>query len=755
MGKWLFVTEKPSVAMEFVKLLNVKGIKADGYIESDKAVFTWCVGHLVTMSYPEAYDENLKRWSLSTLPFLPKEYKYEVIPAVKKQFNTVANLLKREDIDRIYVCTDSGREGEYIYRLVDKIVGVEGKEKKRVWIDSQTEEEIRRGISEAKDLSEYDSLAHSAFLRAKEDYLVGINFSRLLTLIYGKTISNFTGEDRVVIAVGRVMSCVLGMIVEREREIRGFVKTPFYKVIGEFNVGDNELELTYDGEWKAVEGSEYFQSHYLYNESGFKRREDAEKLVEKFRELSKSSKIIIDKITKNKEIKKAPLLFNLAELQNECSKKFKISPEETLNKVQSLYEKKMLTYPRTDARVLSKAVSKEIGKNIRKLTSYKGDSDVGAIAETIVNNNWFKDLEKTKYVDDSKITDHYAIIPTGEGLQSYEKLNDLEKKIYNLVVRRFLSIFYPPAKYNKIEVVTKVGNESFFTSDKVCVERGYLDVLNWEKDSKENKKVEFLNKLRKGQVVDLNNLTIKNGETTPPKRYTGGSIIIAMENAGKLIEDEELREQIKGAGIGTSATRAEILKKLEKIQYIASNKKTQIITPTTKGEMIYEVIKASIPTLLNPTLTASWEKGLKMVYQREITPEIFMDKLENYTRTNIHKVLSNNKVVNGENLFSEVIESKNITIAEKSIEDVLGICPICSKGQIVKNKKGYGCTNWSNGCKFFVSEICGKKISTVQIKKIIERGRTDIIKGFKSKKGTDFDAALILKEGKIQFDFSK
>ncbi|MCT8977134.1 DNA topoisomerase [Clostridium sp. CX1] len=755
MGKWLFVTEKPSVAMEFVKLLNVKGIKADGYIESDKAVFTWCVGHLVTMSYPEAYDENLKRWSLSTLPFLPKEYKYEVIPAVKKQFNTVANLLKREDIDRIYVCTDSGREGEYIYRLVDKIVGVEGKEKKRVWIDSQTEEEIRRGISEAKDLSEYDSLAHSAFLRAKEDYLVGINFSRLLTLIYGKTISNFTGEDRVVIAVGRVMSCVLGMIVEREREIRGFVKTPFYKVIGEFNVGDNELELTYDGEWKAVEGSEYFQSHYLYNESGFKRREDAEKLVEKFRELSKSSKIIIDKITKNKEIKKAPLLFNLAELQNECSKKFKISPEETLNKVQSLYEKKMLTYPRTDARVLSKAVSKEIGKNIRKLTSYKGDSDVGAIAETIVNNNWFKDLEKTKYVDDSKITDHYAIIPTGEGLQSYEKLNDLEKKIYNLVVRRFLSIFYPPAKYNKIEVVTKVGNESFFTSDKVCVERGYLDVLNWEKDSKENKKVEFLNKLRKGQVVDLNNLTIKNGETTPPKRYTGGSIIIAMENAGKLIEDEELREQIKGAGIGTSATRAEILKKLEKIQYIASNKKTQIITPTTKGEMIYEVIKASIPTLLNPTLTASWEKGLKMVYQREITPEIFMDKLENYTRTNIHKVLSNNKVVNGENLFSEVIESKNITIAEKAIEDVLGICPICSKGQIVKNKKGYGCTNWSNGCKFFVSEICGKKISTVQIKKIIERGRTDIIKGFKSKKGTDFDAALILKEGKIQFDFSK
>lgn len=753
MGKWLFVTEKPSVAMEFVKLLNVKGIKADGYIESDKAVFTWCVGHLVTMSYPEAYDENLKRWSLNTLPFLPKEYKYEVIPTVKKQFNIVASLLKRKDIDRIYVCTDSGREGEYIYRLVDKMVGVGDKEKKRVWIDSQTEEEIRRGIDEAKDLSEYDSLAHSAFLRAKEDYLVGINFSRLLTLIYGKTISNFTGEDRVVVAVGRVMSCVLGMIVEREREIRNFVKTPFYKIIGEFNVGDVELGLSYDGEWKAVEGSEYYQSHYLYNESGFKKREDAEKLVEKFKESSKSIETIVDRVTKNKEVKKPPLLFNLAELQNECSKKFKISPEETLNKIQLLYERKMLTYPRTDARVLSRAVAKEIGKNIKKLTAYKGE--IGSIAETVLKNNWFKGLEKTKYVDDSKITDHYAIIPTGEGIQNYERLNDLEKKIYNLVVRRFLAIFYPPAKYNKIEVVTKIGNESFFTSEKVCVERGYLDVLNWEKGPKESKKVDFLNKLRKGQVVELNNLTIKNGETTPPKRYTGGSIIIAMENAGKLIEDEELREQIKGAGIGTSATRAEILKKLEKIQYITSNKKTQIITPTTKGEMIYEVIKASIPTLLNPTLTASWEKGLKMVYQQEITPEVFMDKLENYTRNNIHKVLTNNKVVNGESLFSQVIKSKNITVAEKKEEHILGICPLCSKGQIVKNKKGYGCTNWNNGCKFFVSEICGRRIPPVQIKKIIEKGRTDVIKGFKSKKGTEFDAALILKEGKIQFDFSK
>lgn len=758
MGKRLFITEKPSVAMEFVKLLNVKGTKSNGYIESEKAIFTWCVGHLVTMSYPESYDENLKRWSLSTLPFLPKEYKYEIIPSVIKQFNIVANLLKREDIDRIYVCTDSGREGEYIYRLVDQMVGVNAKEKKRVWIDSQTEEEIRRGINEAKDLSEYDSLAHSAYLRAKEDYLVGINFSRLLTLIYGKTISNFIGEDRVVVAVGRVMSCVLGMIVEREREVRDFIKTPFYKVIAEFNAGDkkdNKLELVYDGEWKAAEGSEYFQSHYLYNESGFKKREDAEKFVEKLKQISESDKVIIDKISKNKEVKKAPLLFNLAELQNECSKKFKISPEETLNKVQLLYEKKMLTYPRTDARVLSKAVAKEIDKNVKKLTFYKGDSEISFVSETILNNNWFKNLEKTKYVDDSKITDHYAIIPTGEGFQSYEKLNELEKNIYNLVVRRFLAIFYPPAKYNKIEVVTKIGSESFFTSDKVCVERGYLDVLNSEKDIKENKKVEFLNKLKKGQIVDLDNLIIKNGETTPPKRYTSGSIIIAMENAGKLIEDEELREQIKGAGIGTSATRAEILKKLEKIEYISSNKKTQIITPTIKGEMIYEVIKASIPTLLNPTLTASWEKGLKMVYEKEITPDVFMNKLENYTKSNIHKVLNNNKVVNGENLFEQIIKSKNITVSEKITDDILGICPICSKGQIVKNKKGYGCTNWSSGCKFFISEICGKKIPITQIKKIIESGKTDLIQGFKSKKGVDFNARLILKDEKIQFEFDK
>lgn len=749
MGKSLYVTEKPSVAMEFVKLLKVKGNKGDGFIEGENEVFTWCVGHMVTMSYPEAYNEKLKKWSLDTIPFLPQEYKYEIISAVVKQFNVVKNLLLRKDIDIIYVCTDSGREGEYIYRLVDMMVGVKDKVKKRVWIDSQTEEEIKRGIREAKFLSEYDALSDSAYLRAKEDYLLGINFSRLLTLIYGRTLSNILGEELVVIAVGRVMSCVLGMIVSREIEIRDFTQTSFYKISANFKIDDI---TEYDGEWRAIEGSKYFETNLLYNEGGFKKREDAENLIAKLSNVENCA--VIHSISKKKENKNPPLLFNLAELQNECSKRFKITPDETLNKVQSLYEKKMLTYPRTDARVLSKAVGKEIHKNIKKLTYFKDIDEIKTIAEKILSKKSYENLEKTKYVDDSKITDHYAIIPTGEGLENYNLLNKLEKDIYDLVVRRFLAIFYPAAKYSKIQIETKIGEESFFTTDKVCVENGYLVVLKQENSESENKKdMTFLNSLKKGQNVKINSMDIKEGKTSPPKRYTSGSIIIAMENAGKLIEDEELREQIKGSGIGTSATRAEILKKLERIEYIKTNRKTQVLTPTLKGEIIYRVIKDSIPSLLNPTLTASWEKGLSMVAERNITSEVFMEKLEAYVKKNVEKAVKHNNVINTDSLVSIVKEQKGIDIEESKINDVLGVCPICNNGRVVRNSKGYGCDNWKSGCKFFIGTICGIKISVEQIKKLIKYGRTDVINGFKSKKGNVFSARLIIKDKKVEMSF--
>ncbi|MCB2298675.1 DNA topoisomerase [Clostridium tagluense] len=653
MSKALFITEKPSVAAEFAKALKINGRKSDGYIESDKAVVTWCVGHLVTMSYPEKYDVKLKKWSLDTLPFLPKAYKYEVIEGVKKQFNIVKSQLLREDIDRVYVCTDSGREGEYIYRLVDDLAGNPNKQKRRVWIDSQTEEEIIRGVKEAKDLKEYDTLSEAAYLRAKEDYLMGINFSRLLSLVYGKTVSNYLGKNYIVIAVGRVMSCVLGMVVQREREVREFVVTPFYKIIGSFKVDEESI---YEGEWKAVEGSEYFDSPLLYNEGGFKKQETAEKLIGELRDSSIEGKILVENVTKKKENKNAPLLFNLAEIQNECSKKFKINPEQTLSHIQALYEKKMLTYPRTDARVLSTSVAKEINKNIQKLTNFKGDSEIKNIATNILEKKWYSNIAKTKYVDDSKITDHYAIIPTGEGLQNYLSLKDIEKKIYDLVLRRFLSIFYPPAVYSKVSVITKIHKERFFTTDKVCVELGYLQVLKPDNDSNdsESKNMKFLSTLKKGQVVNLEDLIVKEGKTSPPKRFTTGSIIIAMENAGKLIEDEELREHIKGSGIGTSATRSGILTKLEKIEYIKSNNKTQVVMPTLLGEIIYDVVKNSIPTLLNPELTASWEKGLTMVTQNEIAGNLYMDKLENYIIKNTDRVLKLNNAVRLKNNFDSV-----------------------------------------------------------------------------------------------------
>ncbi|WP_291632702.1 DNA topoisomerase [Clostridium sp.] len=653
MSKALFITEKPSVAAEFAKALKINGRKSDGFIESDKAVVTWCVGHLVTMSYPEKYDEKLKKWSLNTLPFLPKVYKYEVIDGVKKQFNIVKSQLIREDIDRVYVCTDSGREGEYIYRLVDEMAGSPKKQKRRVWIDSQTEAEIIRGVKEAKDLSEYDNLSEAAYLRAKEDYLMGINFSRLLSLVYGKTVSNYLGKSYIVIAVGRVMSCVLGMVVLREREVREFIVTPFYKIIGSFKAGEG---CSYDGEWKAVEGSKYFDSPLLYNEGGFKTQETAEKLIGELRDSSTDDKVMVEAVTKKKENKNAPLLFNLAEIQNECSKKFKINPEQTLSHIQALYEKKMLTYPRTDARVLSTSVAKEININIKKLTKINGNTEIKNIAEHILEKKWYSNIAKTKYVDDTKVTDHYAIIPTGEGLQNYLALKDVQKKIYDLVLRRFLAIFYPPAVYSKVSVITKIDVERFFTSDKVCIELGYLEVLKPDSDSNdsESTNMKFLSTLKKGQSLQLEDLIVKEGKTSPPKRFTTGSIIIAMENAGKLIEDEELREHIKGSGIGTSATRSGILTKLEKIQYIKANNKTQVVMPTLLGEIIYDVVKNSIPTLLNPELTASWEKGLTMVTQNAIKGNEYMDKLENYIIKNTDRVLKLNNGVRLKNNFDMV-----------------------------------------------------------------------------------------------------
>lgn len=650
MGKALFVAEKPSVAMDFVKLLKVDGKRNNGFIESEKAVFTWCVGHMVTMSYPEAYDEKLKYWNLRDLPFLPEKYKYEVINSAKEQFNVVKNLLNRDDITKIYVCTDSGREGEYIYRLVDDLSGNPQKEKLRVWIDSQTEEEIKRGIKEAKPLDEYNSLAHSAYLRAKEDYIIGINFSRLLTLIYGKQVSNILKKEKnSVVAVGRVMSCVLGMVVDREREIRNFKKTSFYKISGSFSREERNEDI--QGEWKALEKSKYKDSPKLYNEVGFKKKEDCKSLI---KELENIEEGIISNIKKTKENKNAPLLFNLAELQNECSKKFKISPDETLKHLQTLYEKKMVTYPRTDARVLSTAVAKEIKKTIFKLSNMDIGEEMKSFVSTILDKDWDKTIIKSKYVDDKKITDHYAIIPTGEGNYTINSLKEIERKIYFLILRRFIAIFYPKAQYSKQAITITVGDEPFYTTKKVCIERGYLYVL----ESKKEKEVdEFPKDLKKGEKVNINFLEMKEGETSPPKRFSTGSIIIAMENAGKLIEDEELREHIKGAGIGTSATRAEILKKLINIDYIKSNEKTQILTPTELGEMIYEVINVSIPSLLNPKLTASWEKGLKLVYEKSIEPEEFMFKLEAYTKKSTYTVFKDNKIAS---LNRKLLSVKNV-----------------------------------------------------------------------------------------------
>ena len=600
-------------------------------MEGEDIIVTWCVGHLVTMSYPEKYDERLKRWSLDTLPFLPKEFKYEIIDGVKAQFAIVSNLLNREDVDTIYICTDSGREGEYIYRLVDMMAKVEGKIRKRVWIDSQTEEEILRGIREAKDWSHYDNLSSAAFLRAKEDYLMGINFSRILTLKYSRNVANFLKLDRAVLSVGRVMTCVVGMVVNREREIRNFVKTPFFKVLGKFgNAG-----MFISGEWKVNEKSKYFNSPMLYKDNGFREKIYAKELIEHIETRANETgrEVIVLSNEKKKETKNPPLLFNLAEIQNECSKRFKISPDETLKIIQELYEKKLVTYPRTDARVLSSAVAKEIDKNIKGLCNFQ---ILAGFAQDILKKGTYKNIVKSKYVNDSQITDHYAIIPTGFG--NTNSLSKLSLSVYELICRRFLSIFYPPAIYQKFAIRMGVGDEIFVSNTKVCVERGFLDILSPVKndDDEENAEnqnpeyIKMISSLRKGSKLVLDSMSIKEGETVPPKRYSSGSIILAMENAGQLIEDEELRSQIKGSGIGTSATRADILKKLFAIKYLALNKKTQIITPTLFGEIVYEVVNCSISQLLNPELTASWEKGLTMVSNGDISSEEYMTKLERF-----------------------------------------------------------------------------------------------------------------------------
>ena len=651
MAKKLIITEKPSVAMEFAKSLKVNTTRKNGYLESQDWIITWCVGHLVTMSYPEKYDEKLKYWRLDTLPFIPQEWKYEIIPAVANQFNIVKELLNREDVEVIYNAGDSGREGEYIQRLVFMMAKTNPNAKiKRVWIDSQTEEEILRGIREAKDLSEYDSLSDSAYLRAKEDYLIGINFSRLLSIIYGRKLANEINEEKASISVGRVMTCVLGMIVSREREIRNFKKTKYYKINGEFG---NE-ESSFKAEWKVNEKSNMFESPKLYNESGFKKEDDSKQFIENLN----GKKAIITELKKAKQKENAPLLFNLAEVQNQCTKNFKIKPDQTLEIIQNLYEKKLVTYPRTDARVLSTAVAKEISKNLNGIAKGYKDEEVQGYINKMVGEKYSTNLVKTKYVNDSKITDHYAIIPTGQGYENFDKLPDLHKQVYKLIAKRFIAIFYPQAEYNKVNVTVNIENETFYASGRVCIKKGFLEVLksnntqkkstddaeNVEKDNKNQEKednvnIDILKDLKKGQEIDTKGFETKESETNPPTRYNSGTLILAMENAGKLIEDEELREQIKGAGIGTSATRGEIIKKLEKIKYIEINTKTQIVTPTKKGEVIYDVVSSSMPDMLNPKLTASWEKGLEMVANKEIKPEIFMTKLNNYINSKFDRLV--------------------------------------------------------------------------------------------------------------------
>lgn len=760
MGKSLYIAEKPSVAQQFADALKISARRSDGYIESDTAVVTWCVGHLVTMSYPEAYDPALRRWSLQTLPFLPKEFKYQVIDGVSKQFAIVSRLLNRPDVDTIYICTDSGREGEYIYRLVDQMAGVKGKTRKRVWIDSQTEEEIKRGIREAKPMSDYANLGKSGIMRTIEDYAMGINFSRAMSVKYGNLLNDAAGtRSYTAIAVGRVMTCVLGMVVIREREIRNFVETPFYRVVGSFT------DANIEAEWKAVEGSKYFESPLLYKENGFKKQESAENLIA---ELSGKT-AVVESIERGTSRKKAPLLFNLAELQAECSKRFKISPDETLQVAQDLYEKKLTTYPRTDARVLSTAVAKEIGKNVSRL---KGYEPVQGYVERIMKEGLHYNIAKTQYTDDSKITDHYAIIPTGQ-LTELRSLNELQRSVYDLIVRRFLSIFYPAAEYQTVKLVVAVGEEKLFAGAKALKAPGFLEIAGRKQEEEKegsNKEdneetdspglLELADQLTKGQELPVNGYSLKEGSTKPPKRYTSGSMVLAMENAGQLIEDEELRAQIKGSGIGTSATRAEIIKKLVRIGYLHLNKKSQILSPEVLGEMVYEVVNMTVPALLNPKMTASWEKGLDGITRGTVIMEDYREKLEDFIRKETLNMVERNLT---SRLVAQIQPLTGKGARGIAAKKKLGIaCPVCG-AELVTTPFGYGCSNYKKdgtGCGFSIGTIAGRELSEEECKNLITTGKTGVLDGFVSKSKKKFQAALVLQKdeaGKpvISFDFSE
>ena len=779
MGKNLFIAEKPSVAREFANALKYNMRSKDGYLESEEAIVTWCVGHLVTMSYPEVYDEKFRRWSFDTLPFLPTEFKYEVIESAKKQYTIVSSLLNRPDVTTIYVCTDSGREGEYIYRLVEQMSGVQDKERKRVWIDSQTEEEILRGIREAKDLSAYDNLGNAAYLRAKEDYLMGINFSRVLTLRYGPSMSQYLGTKFTVLSVGRVMTCVLGMVVRREREIRNFVKTPFYRVLGSFQATAKDgTPVLLDAEWKAVEGSKYFESPLLYKENGFKKEESAQTLIAEL----KGQEALIDSVETGTQKKRAPLLFNLAELQAECSKRFKISPDETLQVAQDLYEKKLTTYPRTDARVLSSAVAKEITKNISRLKNF---APVAPYVERIMKEGRYRNIGNTQYTDDSKITDHYAIIPTGQ-LTELESLNSLQRSVYEMIVRRFLSIFYPPAEYQTVKLVVAAGGEKLYTSAKQLKVPGYLEIAGVPKTAKERNAAKtdgeeqtqgsdaeaareeeenagllaYAGRLQKGEVLFADGYAIREGKTSPPKRYTSGSMVLAMENAGQLIEEEELREQIKGSGIGTSATRAEIIKKLVRVGYLNLNKKTQVLTPERLGEMIFEVVSMTVPALLNPKMTASWEKGLDGITRGTVVMEDYRSKLEDFIRRETVAMIEQDLTGQIATRIHPLVGKGGKGLAAKRS---LGIpCPVCG-GTIETTPFGYGCSNYQKdggGCRFSIGTIAGRDLNDEEVKELLTEGHTGVLSGFVSKSKKKFSASLILEkddEGKVSvgFDFSK
>lgn len=758
MAKSLIITEKPSVAQEFARILGVSG-RNDGYIENSDYVITWCVGHLVEMVYPEVYDEKYKKWKLEDLPFLPKDYKYDVIPAVSRQYDVVHKMLHREDIDTVYWAGDAGKEGQTIEENIRMYGGVrEGMKELRVWIDSQTEEEIKRGIREAKPMSDYANLGKSGIMRTIEDYAMGINFSRAMSVKYGNLLNDAAGtRSYTAIAVGRVMTCVLGMVVIREREIRNFVETPFYRVVGNFT------DANIEAEWKAVEGSKYFESPLLYKENGFKKQESAENLIQ---ELTGKT-AVVESIERGTSRKKAPLLFNLAELQAECSKRFKISPDETLQVAQDLYEKKLTTYPRTDARVLSTAVAKEIGKNVSRL---KGYEPVQAYVERIMKEGLHYNIAKTQYTDDSKITDHYAIIPTGQ-LTELRSLNELQRSVYDLIVRRFLSIFYPAAEYQTVKLVAAVGEEKLFAGAKALKTPGFLEIAGRrQEEEKESSKEEgeesdspgllqLAEQLVKGQELSVNGYSLKEGSTKPPKRYTSGSMVLAMENAGQLIEDEELRAQIKGSGIGTSATRAEIIKKLVRIGYLHLNKKSQILSPEVLGEMVYEVVNMTVPALLNPKMTASWEKGLDGITRGTVVMEDYREKLEDFIRKETLNMVERNLTAQ---LVAQIQPLTGKGARGIAAKKKLGIaCPVCG-GELETTPFGYGCGNYKKdgtGCKFSVGAIAGRDLSEEEFKDLITKGRTDVLEGFVAKSKKKFPASLVLQkdeEGRVNitFDFS-